>query len=202
MLVQQLTGWTVDPSRSFQGTRMSGLQKEERMPQGLEQVTGSAVDGSRVTVTIASNQDNGLVSYATGSLVYHPATIAAKVGGVSRQARLDPDPAGPFRILFSDRTSQVDVPPAAAPAPPGQTPSFGAGAGNTQPFDLDQPDSMTVSITLGVASVMHLGLFNSNSIVMLKPLGDLLVGLGPSLGNSAAGVFVVALTGFVTPGPK
>jgi hypothetical protein len=42
---------------------------------------------------------------------------------------------------------------------------------------------------------MELAVFGTKSPVALSPMGDLLVGLGPSLGHSAAGVFVVAFTG-------
>jgi hypothetical protein len=42
---------------------------------------------------------------------------------------------------------------------------------------------------------MHVSVFGTTSLVTLSPMGNLLVGVGPSLSNSAAGVFVVAFLG-------
>jgi hypothetical protein len=42
---------------------------------------------------------------------------------------------------------------------------------------------------------MQLSLFGGTSLVTLSPMGNLLAGLGPSLSNSAAGLFVLAFLG-------
>jgi hypothetical protein len=53
-----------------------------------------------------------------------------------------------------------------------------------------------VTISLGVLPhVMRLSLFGGTSLVTLNPMGNLLAGLGPSLSDSAAGLFVVAFLG-------
>ena len=50
--------------------------------------------------------------------------------------------------------------------------------------------------------VMQLAVFGTQSVVRLSPVGDLLVGLGPSLALSAAGVFIVACIGYIDDQPS
>ena len=93
-------------------------------------------------------------------------------------------------MFFSDRMLEIDPP--SAPGTLGHSPR--------QPFNANATEKLGVSISLGTAShVMQLAVFGSKSLVTLSPMGDLLVGLGPSLGSSAAGVFVVAFVGIVRP---
>jgi hypothetical protein len=52
------------------------------MGQTLDQILTQVGDGDQVGITLASNQDNGIVGYAVGDLVFHKAT-----GGVVRGAQ-------------------------------------------------------------------------------------------------------------------
>ena len=136
------------------------------MGQSLDQMLAGAIDGvSRVNVTIASNEDDGVASFAQGQLVFHAGNLEKGL-----PASLQPDPGVTFTMFFSDRHTGL------------------------QPFAADQTEQLGVSITLGTtgAHVMHLAVFGTNSPVRLSPMGDLLVGLGPSLSRSAAGVFVAS----------
>lgn len=157
------------------------------MGQSLEQILADIRDGDTVNVTMVSNQDNGIASYAVGGLVFRAATGGVTVGGAPfRPARLASNPNQPFDMFFSDRKLAIDAPPA-----PG---TFGVGP--RQPFNANAPEKLGMSISLGAgAHVMQLTVFGARSLVTLSPMGNLLVGLGPSLGNSAAGVFVVAFLG-------
>ena len=91
-------------------------------------------------------------------------------------------------FFFSDRKLNIDPPPAQG--------TFGVSP--RQPFNANATEKLGMSIMLET-HVMELDVFGGKSFVSLSPMGDLLVGLGPSLGNSAAGVFVVAFTGIVRP---
>ena len=89
-------------------------------------------------------------------------------------------------MFFGDRKLSID--PAPAPG------SFGSGP--RQPFNANATEKLGASISLGASPhVMQLAVFGSKSLVTLSPMGDLLVGPGPSLGNSAASVFGVAFLG-------
>jgi hypothetical protein len=161
------------------------------MGQSLDQILAQVADGDTVNVTMVSNQDNGIASYAVGGLVFHKATGGVIFGGPPfRPARLQSNATQPFEMFFSDRKLSIDPPP-----PPG---TFGHGP--RQPFSARATEKLGMSISLGGSvHVMQLTVFGSTSSVMLSPMGDLLVGLGPSLGHSAAGVFVVAFTGIIRP---
>jgi len=161
------------------------------MGQSLDQILAQVGDGDTVNVTIVSNQDNGIASYAVGGLEFHPATGGVILGGpLFRPARLVSNASQPFEMFFSDRRLNIDPPPA-----PG---SFGGGP--RQPFNANATEKLGVSISLGTSPlVMRLTVFGGTSLVTLSPMGDLLVGLGPSLGESAAGVFVVAFLGITRP---
>ncbi len=160
------------------------------MGQSLDQILAQVADGDSVNVTLASNQDNGIVGYAIGGLVFHKSTGGVFVGGPPlRLARLASNPGQELLFFFSDRKLNIDPPP--APGTFGNSPR--------QPFNANATEGLGMSITLGTPHVMELAVFGGKSLVSLSPMGDLLVGLGPSLGNSAAGVFVVAFTGIVRP---
>jgi hypothetical protein len=159
------------------------------MGQSLDQILAQVADGDTVNAVIVSNQDNGIASYAIGGLAFHKATGGVILGGPPfRPARLES--STPFNMFFSDRMLNIDPPPA-----PG---TFGGGP--RQPFNANATEKLGVSISLGAgAHVMQLAVFGSKSLVTLSPMGDLLVGLGPSLGHSAPGVFVVAFVGISHP---
>lgn len=136
------------------------------MGQSLDQLLAGAIDGvTRVNVTIASNEDDGVAGFAQGQLVFHKGNLET-----GAPASLEPDPGVTFAMFFSDRHTGL------------------------QPFAADQTEQLGMSITLGAAGthVMHLAVFGTNSPVQLSPMGDLLVGLGPSLSRSAAGVFIAS----------
>jgi hypothetical protein len=138
------------------------------MGQSLDQILAQAANNDTVGATIVSNQDNGIASYAVGSLRVTKGNLEKRL-----PTFLVSDPNGPFQMYFSDRT---------------------AGG---QPFIANETENLGVSIQIGLTGghVMELEVFGTKSPVTLSPMGDLLVGLGPSLGDSAAGVFVVAFTG-------
>jgi|tagenome__1003787_1003787.scaffolds.fasta_scaffold20519518_1 hypothetical protein len=161
------------------------------MGHSLDEILAEIADGDMVHVAMVSNQDNGLGSYTTGDLEFHPSTGGVFLGGPPfRPARLQSDSSRPLEMLLSDRKRVIDPPPAPN--------TFGGGP--RQPFDADNTEKVGVLITLGVAPhVMQLSLFGTTTLVTLSPMGNLLVGLGPSLSNSAAGVFAVAFLGVTRP---
>jgi hypothetical protein len=140
-------------------------------------------------VTIVSNQDNGIASYAIGGLVFTAAAGGVIFGGPPfRPARLES--VEPFQMFFSDRRLDIDPPP--EPGTFGHSPR--------QPFSANATEKLGVWISLGTTlHLMQLEAFGSKSLVVLSPMGDLLVGLGPSFGGSPAGVFLVAFLGFTRP---
>ena len=154
------------------------------MGQSLEEILDQVSDLDTVNVTIVSNQDNGIASYAVGRLEFHEATIGAGVGSVSF-ARFESFPSEPLAMFFSDRPLSIDPPP--------------EPFGPRQPFNANATEKLGVLIRLGPlpSPRMQLAVFGSKSMVTLSPIGNLLVGLGPSLGHSAGGVFVVAFTGVI-----
>jgi hypothetical protein len=165
--------------------KSSGEKTPKHMGQSLDQILPQLKEGDHVGVTIASNQDNGIVGYAVGSLVFHPAVFNPVGGGPAQTpAHLSTVPGQELTFYFSDRKLDIDPPP-----PPG---SFGNGA--RQPFNANATEKLGVSISLGVIRTMTLAVFNSQSQLQLQPMGDLLLGLGPSLGNSDRGVFVASFT--------
>jgi len=141
------------------------------MGQSLDQILAQSVDGSRVNVTIASNEDDGVASFAQGQLVLHRGNLEKGI-----PSSLEPDPGVTFTMYFSDRRTSLP------------------GTQTLQPFRADETEQLGVSIELGTTGthVMQLAVFGTKSPVSLSPMGDLLVGLGPSLSRSAAGVFVAS----------
>lgn len=157
----------------------------------LEQVLDQVNHGDTVTVTMVSNQDNGIASYAVGGLIYHQPTGGVDIGGAPFQpATLRSDPAKPLKMYFSDRKLDIDGPPAVGTFPHSPRQPFNANA--------TEQLSMVISLRPGFQG-MHLTVFGSTSLVTMEPMGDLLVGLGPSLGNSRGGVFIVSFLGIQRP---
>lgn len=144
----------------------------------LDQILAQTPDGGSVNATIVSNEDDGVASFAIGQLVFRKGNLEER-----RPSFLEPDPGAPFSMFFSDRRISL-------PEPSG--PSFGGGL--LQPFRADATEQLGVSIELGTTGshMMQLAVFGTKSLVTLSPIGDLLVGLGPSLSRSAAGAFVVS----------
>jgi hypothetical protein len=110
------------------------------MGKSFEQIlndlsAANASSGTRIGVTVVTNQDNGIGSYATGVLLYHPASI---VGWVSRPARLSTTGGAPLEYFFSDRADVQTAP----------------GAGSlTQPFSVKATDKLGMSISKGYLGI-------------------------------------------------
>jgi hypothetical protein len=131
--------------------------------------------GAIVGVALVTNQPSGIVSYATGELVYHPASAT---GTIFLFERLSTSGGNALKYYFSDRRRDVDPPPQAGQFafPP------------RQPFDVDATDNLGISLSQSPLSGMTakftlLSWQNATFTVALNSLGDLLVGLGPAIGN-------------------
>ena len=158
------------------------------MRQSLDQILEEVREGDSVNVTMVSNQDNGIVGYADGRLRFRNATGGVLFGGPRYQpARLESVAEKELLFYFSDRMLDIDPPPVQGDF--GKTPR--------QPFNANATEKLGMSIFVGTPHVMQLAAFGHKSFVTLSPMSDLLVGVGPSLGQSAAGVVVVAFTGIV-----
>jgi len=154
-------------------------------------------DRATVHVTLVTNQDNQIVSYATGSLVYHHHHLQAE-GLPLDVETLASDPNEPLRYLFSDRLLDIDPPP--LPGSFGHTPR--------QPFSANAADKLGMSFA-GIISIrtnpvtIQLTLLswgNATFTVELAPIGNLLYGTGEAVGtltNSAA--YVVSFDGPFPP---
>jgi len=143
----------------------------------IEQVFAKARalgEGAEVEVSLATNQPGGIVSYATGSLIYHPASF---VGAVYRLERFSTTTGASLKYYFSDRRRLIDQ-----PVPGGFVPTA------RQPFDADASDNLGLSLTpseSGLAAKFTLHSWqNVTFTVVLNPLGELLAGLGPTIGNT------------------
>jgi len=161
------------------------------MGHSLDEILAEAAEGDTVQVVMVSNQDNGIGSYTQGGLEFHAATGGVILGGPPfRPARLESTSSQPLEMFLSDRKLSIDPPPAPN--------TFGIGP--RQPFNANDTEKVGVRISLGLTPhLMQLSLFGSTSLVSLSPMSNLLVGLGPSLSNSAASVFVVAFLGITRP---
>ena len=154
-------------------------------------------DRATVHVTLVTNQDNQIVSYATGNLVYHHHQIHVE-GLLLDVETLASDPNEPLRYLFSDRMLDIDPPP-----PPG---SFGHTP--RQPFSANAADKLGMSFA-GIISIrnnpvtIHLTLLswgNATFTVELAPLGNLLYGTGEAVGTlTDSAVYVVSFDGPFPP---
>jgi hypothetical protein len=146
---------------------------KERNKMNIDQVLTKALElgqGAKVDVTLVTNQPSGVVSYATGQLVYYP---ASQIGTIYRFERLSTSRGDALKYYFSDRLRDVD-PPQLVPLP-------------RQPFNVDATDKLGMSLSKslsGMAAKFTLVSWqNTTFTVVLNPLGDLLVGLGPAIGN-------------------
>jgi hypothetical protein len=141
----------------------------------LDQILGEITDGDMVGITMASNEDDQIVSYAEGSLKYHKATGGIILDGPPfRPARFE----GDVEMFFSDRKKG-------------------------QPFDVDATERAQIRLTANEGSdhqAMTLRLFGGASTLILNPMGDLLVGFGPMMSaHPSPSVFVVSFSGIRPP---
>jgi hypothetical protein len=129
-----------------------------------------------VAVKIVTNQDGGIVGYATGSLIYHPEAVLAG-SPFLQPARLSTTGGEPLQFYFSDRILPAD---------------------QQQPFSASAIDKLGVSVSLGVGptivTLTFLSWGGGRVPVAMESKGHLLVGLGPPLGSPPHAVYVVSFT--------
>ena len=161
----------------------------------LEDVLTQAKNGSSVHITIVSNQDNGIASYAVGDLIFHPATggPVVVVGHPVQAAHMESAAANPLTMFFSDRTLSIDPSPAQ-----GQF-----GGSQRQPFAANQTEPLGVSVSPGFSDHqtirVRITVFGNTSTFDMKRQGNLFVGVGPQFGGSPEAVYVLAFTGITNP---
>lgn len=156
----------------------------------LEDILAKAKNGSTVNMTIASNEEDGIASYAAGGLVFTPQTGGELVDGPPlKPAHMRTAPGTPMKYHFSDRRRDID----AQAGPFGRTPR--------QPFDADATEPLTVSVTRmsGPKPAVTLSFFGGTATLEMERQGKLLVGRGPALGQSEGGVYVISFTGISDP---
>jgi hypothetical protein len=163
------------------------------MGKSLEQLFASGSEGRTVDVSIVTNQDNLVVSYASGTLNYHPPVdsgIGVPIGSrpFHISARLSTTGGKPLDIFFSDRRLDID------PHEPTPAGSFGNAGLPRQPFSANNTDKIGVSISQNlfsppVAKFTLLSWDNATYTVALESRGNLLVGVGPG-----AAVYVISFS--------
>ena len=155
------------------------------MGKSLDQILAEVGNGDRVGVTIVTNQDNGIASYATGDLVYHPGSL---IGTFFLPARLSTTGGEPLKYYLSDRMLNIDGPPAP-----------GGLAVPRQPFSADATDQLGVSVSSFGTPVIKFTLHSWGNVTFslaMESRGNLLVGVGPPVGNlTDQAVYVVSFTG-------
>jgi|SRR5437763_8320649 len=156
------------------------------MGKSLDDIVRDLPDGRKVGVTIATNQDNGIVGYAVGDLIYHPEAVFAG-SPFMRPARLSTTGGDPLNFYFSDRRIALD-------------PTLGGTLGPAlrQPFSANSIDKLGVSVSFGIGPrtirLTFLSWGGGTFSVVTESRGNLLVGLGPSLGNSPQAVYVASFS--------
>ena len=168
------------------------------MGQNLDQVLAKARqigEGAMIGITIVTNQDNGIASYASGLLLFYP---RGPIGPFQRPERISSSGREPLNYFFSDRMLDIDPPP-----------QGGFGHDPRQPFSANATDKLGVSISKGalgfgnsppvVKFTLH-SWGNATFSVPLEEKGNLLVGIGPPIGNNTDhAVYVLSFTGVVEP---
>jgi hypothetical protein len=156
----------------------------------VDEILATAQKDASVKMTIVSNEEDGIASYASGLLTYTPSTGGVVLGGPKLQpATL----AGTMKYLFSDRQFPIDPKPSAG--------SFGSVAPRQQQFDGKAPEPLAVSMTLTSTPTVpvKLSFFGGTATVSMERRGKLLVGVGPSLGQSQGGVYVISFNALHQP---
>jgi hypothetical protein len=167
------------------------------MGNSLEKIFANVREGVSLGVSIVTNQDNLVVSYAQGTLNYHPPLTTSKSLGKKGSppqswvipARLSTTGGQPLKIFFSDRRLDIDPPP--QPTPPD---SFGNVAHPRQPFSANDFDEIGFSISQNhvsppVAKFTLLSWDNATFTVALESRGNILTGVGPG-----GAVYVIAFS--------
>lgn len=160
------------------------------MGKSLEQIMAEVWEGAKVGITITTNQDDCIASYATGQLMYHPGSL---IGPLFRPARLSTTGVDPLKYYFSDRMLDID--------PPGSS-----QYSLRQPFSANAIDKLGVSILLGIGPrVVKFTLHNWGNAtfsISMESKGNLLVGLGAPIGNKTNNAVYVVSFGDVQPKPR
>jgi hypothetical protein len=156
-----------------------------------------AVPGKLIQVTISTNQDNGVVTYMTGTL--------AELKDKELQAPGSSAPwiyngAPPLSLYSSDRTITINS---------GPNKAVMSGNPQFQPFRYDKTDPVAISIVKDAKGVISatftmLNAGNTKNTVTLQTIGDLLYGVGaPIAGNqSKIAVYIIAFTGVTNDSQK
>ena len=150
-------------------------------------VLAQATEGDLVDVTLVSNEDDGIASYAAGTLVFRAATGGTVLGGPRlKPARMETISGQPLKYLFSDRRLNIDPPP----------PEDTFAGDPRQPFSANAVEPLSVSMTLTSSPTLpvKLSFFGGTSKLDMDKRGKLLVGVGPSLGPSEGGMYVLSFT--------
>ena len=161
------------------------------MGKNIDQLLAEAHDGALVGVTIVTNQDDGIASYGSGSLIYHPASF---VGPFFRPARLSTTGGKPLEYYLSNK--MLDIDPPSLPGTFGHSPR--------QPFSANAVDKLGLSVSsvLGSRTIrftLHSG-GNATFTVSMESRGNLLVGIGPPVGNlTDHAIYVLCFTGILNP---
>ena len=165
-----------------------GLSYEEALQQA--RAIGA---GASVSVVVATNQENGIVSYMTGTLTYYPQRI---VGWAFMPEKLSSG-ANAFKVLFSDRTE-----------PWGTPPTEGFDTRPRQPFAVAHEDKIGLSISKAVFSPSQavtakftlLSWGNATYQVSLQVIDKLLYGMGAPVGDRASeALYTISFTGVHPP---
>jgi hypothetical protein len=149
-----------------------------------------------VDMTIATNQDDGIVSYAQGTLGFTPGgQLGAGTTMIFRGDQFNTQ--APLLYYFSNRMLDIDPPP--KPGVFGHSPR--------QPFSANAVDQIGVAIQLPVVVTGQISVtFTLNSWGNTKfsftaaPMDNLLVGVGPAVGNNTThAVYTIAFTNVGRP---
>jgi hypothetical protein len=108
------------------------------MGMSLNDILAQAQDRAHVRMTLVSNEEDGICSYAVGDLLFRAETGGQVIGGPRlKQAHMESIPGDPLKFYLSDRMLNIDPPPA-----PGALP-----AGPRQPFNANALEPLGVSLT-------------------------------------------------------
>ncbi len=148
--------------------------------------------GPTAQVTIVTNQENGLVGYATGGLLFQPFSNKGKVPVISFE-RFYTSAKKELRCLISNRVTKV------GPAPP----KGGKDLREEQPFALTLPDKWGLVLTsepIMQAEFTLVSQGNKKFQVPLIEVGNIMMGVGPALGSGARrAVYLIAITDISGP---
>jgi hypothetical protein len=163
------------------------------MGMTLDYILAEAKDGAHVRMTMVSNEEDGICAYATGLLKFSAATGGQVLGGPRRRpAHMESIRSEATKFYVSNRMLSIDPPP----------PADTFGPGPRQPFNAnDTEPSFALSLTFGDAPTVPvtLSLFGGKSKLDMEKRGKLLAGVGPSLGPSEGGMYVISFTELIQP---